>query len=478
MAVLEKLEPQSVFYYFEELCSIPHGSFHTKKVSDWLVGFAKSHHLEYIQDESNNVIIFKAAATGYETAEPVIMQGHMDMVCEKAADCTKNMETEGLDLMIDGDIIRARGTTLGGDDGIAVAMMLAVLAAENLPHPALECVFTVDEEVGMLGAMSIDLSRLKGRRMINMDTEEEGTLTVSCAGGNVTRCVLPIRREAFSGTGYSVTITGLVGGHSGVEIDKGRANANVLMGRLLTTMHEATDMRLVSVCGGQKDNAITRECVAEFVATDAQIVKRVCDEMGAALRNEYAVTDKDVSIQWKACTTAMPLTAESTNRVLCLLTCAPNGIQSMSANIEGLVQTSLNMGILITTDTTVEASFGVRSSVATQLTMLVQRLRCLTEALGGTVEVSGSYPGWQYRQDSPLRDLVVGVFTEQYGHVPAIEAIHAGLECGLLSEKLPGLDCVAFGPDMREVHTCRENMSVSSVQRVYKMVVEVLKRMH
>lgn len=477
MAILDHLEPRGVFRYFEELCSIPHGSFHTKKVSDWLVDFAKSHQLKYIQDESNNVIIFKNATAGYENAAPVILQGHMDMVCEKAFDCTKDMENEGLDLTIDGDIIRAKGTTLGGDDGIAVAMMLALLDAEDLAHPALECVFTVDEEVGMLGAMSIDLRMLKGRRMINMDTEEEGILTVSCAGGNVTRCTLPVQRAPFCGTGWKITVTGLVGGHSGVEIDKGRANANMLLGRVLYSLHEATEMRLVSVAGGQKDNAITRESTALLIAENEEAVTTVCREMNDAFRNEYAVTDKDVTVCAEKLPLADPMDEASTNRVLCFLTCAPNGIQAMSNDIEGLVQTSLNMGVLTTGSHAVEASFGVRSSVATQLTMLVQKLTALTTALGGIVEVSGSYPGWQYRQDSPLRDLVVEVFTQQYGHAPAVEAIHAGLECGLLSEKLPGLDCVAFGPDMKEVHTCRENMSVSSVQRVWKMVVEVLRRM-
>lgn len=477
MAVLEHLEPKAVFSYFEQLCGIPHGSHNTKLVSDWLVNFAESHSLKYIQDSSNNVIMFKPATPGYENAESVILQGHMDMVCECASDCAKDMSVEGLDLAIDGDLVYAKGTTLGGDDGIAVAVMLALLDAGDLAHPALECVFTVDEEVGMLGAMAIDVSMLKGRRLLNMDSEVEGIFTVSCAGGNVTRCDLPVKRTVFSGTGLKITVTGLIGGHSGVEIDKGRANANMLMGRILCSLNDCTEMRLVSVNGGQKDNVITRESVATVIVADAEAAKSICAAMETAFQNEYAVTDCGITVLVEDTDAALPMDKASTDRAVCMINCLPGGIQAMSADIDGLVQTSLNMGILATTDSMVTASFGVRSSIATQKDMLVQRLRCLMSALGGSVEVFGDYPGWQYRQNSPLRDLMVEVFTDQYGHAPVVAAIHAGLECGLLSDKLPGLDCISYGPDLKEIHTCRETMSIASVQRVWKMTTEVLRRM-
>ena len=233
MNVLEHLEPKSVFRFFEEMCAIPHGSRNTKAVSDWCADFARARGLEYHQDGDNNIIIIKEAAPGYEAAPPVILQGHLDMVCEQTADCQKDMSREGLDLAVDGDFVYAKGTTLGGDDGIAVAMALALLDAEGLPHPRLEAVFTVDEEIGLLGAASIDVTPLKGRQMLNLDSEAEGIFTVSCAGGNTSACLLPLTRAPFDGAGVTVAVGGLTGGHSGAEIHKGRANANVLMGRIL-----------------------------------------------------------------------------------------------------------------------------------------------------------------------------------------------------------------------------------------------------
>ena len=264
MPILDHLEPRAVFSCFEQLCAIPHGSGNTKAISDYLVRFAAEHQLRCIQDAHNNVIIFAPGTPGYESAAPVILQGHMDMVCETAPDCTKDMAREGLDLFVDGDTIGARGTTLGGDDGIAVAMALAILAAGDIPHPPLEVVITVDEETGMLGAAALDASVLKGRTMLNLDSEDEGVLTVSCAGGNVSVCTLPVTRAPFSGTALTVTVGGLLGGHSGAEIDKGRGNANLLMGRVLYAVGARTPLRLVSVAGGLKDNAIPSQAEAEI----------------------------------------------------------------------------------------------------------------------------------------------------------------------------------------------------------------------
>lgn len=478
MAVLEHLEPKGVFSFFEQLCAIPHGSQNTKQVSDWLVAFAKERGLEHYQDAVNNVIIIKEATPGYENAAPVIFQGHIDMVCEQAPDCTKDMAAEGLDLVIDGDFVRAEGTTLGGDDGIAVAAALAILDANDIPHPRFEAVFTVDEEIGMEGAAVLDVSPLKGRRMLNMDSEVEGVFTVSCAGGNLTRCTVPVAREAFAGAPLHITVEGLIGGHSGVEIDKGRANANQLIGRVLYAISRETGLRIAAVNGGLKDNAIPVKAEADITVTDAETARAVCVRMEEAFRNEFCVTDPDVTVRVSESGCDLPVMDEgSTGRVLCLLTCAPNGIQNMSADIEGLVQTSLNLGVLSTGQTSVEASFCVRSSVASQKQMLVDRLQCMTDTLGGTMTVSGDYPGWEYRQESPLRDLMTEVYTEQYGRAPKIEAIHAGVECGMFAGKLPGLDCVSFGPDLFDIHTYRERMPIRSVQRTWKMVLEVLKRM-
>ena len=475
--MLEQLEPKGVFTYFEELCGIPHGSGNTKKISDYLVTFARVRGLEYYQDGLNNVIIIKDASRGYETSEPVILQGHVDMVCEKAPDCHKDMEKEGLDLALEGDTVYAVGTTLGGDDGIAVAMMLSALDDDTLPHPRMECVFTVDEEVGMEGAAGLDVAALRGKRLLNIDSEDEGVFTVGCAGGNLTHCTIPVKRGTFTGVLMTVTVSGLIGGHSGVEIHKGRANASVVLGRALYAMSRATASRLVSVEGGLKDNAIPVSARAVVSVEDAAAARRALERVNAALQNEFAVTDPGIRLAWAAGGEGMPMDRDSTARVLCFLCSCPNGVQVMSADIEGLVQTSLNLGILASSETEVEASFCVRSSVDSQKEMLVDRLRSLTEQLGGTIRVRGDYPGWQYRHASPLRDRLGAGYREQYGKAPVVEAIHAGVECGLLCGKIPDLDCVSIGPDLTDIHTCREKMHIASVQRTWALVTETLRRM-
>ncbi len=476
MKVLEQLEPQRVFHFFEELCAIPHGSRNTKAISDYCVAFARERGLEYYQDESNNVIIIAPAALGYEAAAPVIIQGHLDMVCEKTADCPKDMTREGLDLAVDGDDVYAKDTTLGGDDGIAVAMALALLDDPGIPRPRLEAVFTTDEEIGLLGAAAIDVSPLQGRKMLNLDSEAEGVFTVSCAGGNTTACILPVTRASFAGAALTVAVEGLTGGHSGAEIDKGRANANMLLGRVLRALSREQALRIDQVQGGLKDNAIPVESHARIVVSDAEAARRQLTELECVLQNEYRATDPKLRIRVEADQADQPMDEAATAKVICMLTCLPNGIQAMSSEIPGLVQTSLNLGILTTRDGEVRATFSVRSSVDSQKQMLKERLACLMEQLGGRVEYSGEYTGWQYQEESPLRDLMAEVYQEQYGSAPKIEAIHAGLECGIFAGKLPGLDCVSIGPDLLEIHTVRERMSISSVQRVWKFVVEVLRR--
>ena len=477
MRVLEHLEPKKVFSFFEELCAIPHGSRHNTAISNWLVKFAVDRGLEHYQDAAENVIIIKPATPGYETAEPVIIQGHMDMVCEKAVGCTKDMLTEGLDLAVDGDFVYAKDTTLGGDDGIAVAMGLALLDSADVSHPRLEVVITTDEEIGMPGAVALDASVLQGRRMLNLDSETEGVFTVSCAGGAGAQVAIPVKYSEFSGVAATVVVSGLIGGHSGVEIHKGRGNADMLLGRVLYAAAAKTALRLVGVEGGEKDNAIPSVARAVVFVEDLAVLRSVCVELEGILRREYAVTDPGVSVSVLAEGGGTAMDEESTQRVLCLLTCAPNGVQVMSADIPGLVQTSLNLGILYTCEDQVVASFCIRSNVDSQMWMLLERLECLTRQLHGTLVVSGVYPGWAYRQNSPLRELMTTVFVEQYGVEPKIEALHAGLECGLFAGKIPGLDCVSFGPDILEIHTPRERMSISSVQRTWQFLVELLRRM-
>ena len=477
MSVLDQLEPNKVFQYFERLCAIPHGSRNTKAVSDWCVAFARERGLEHYQDDFHNVIIILEATSGYETAEPVILQGHLDMVCEKESGCPKDMEKEGLDLAVEDGFVLARGTTLGGDDGIAVAMALAILDDASIPHPRLEVVLTTEEEIGMLGAAALDVSPLRGRQLLNLDSEAEGVFTVGCAGGSLTKCTLPVHREPFAGETLRLTVSGLTGGHSGAEIHKGRANANMLLGRLLRAMAAETELRLVSADGGLKDNAIPVAAEAVVAAEDGRKAKAAAERMAACFQTEYRRSDPMLTVTAEEAAAAwQPMDASSTERTVRLLACAPNGVQTMSQDIHGLVQTSLNLGILKTGENAVTASFCIRSSVDSEKEMLKDRLACLLAQLGGGVSFSGEYPGWAYRPDSPLRELMTEVYREQYGREPKVEAIHAGLECGLLAGKLPGLDCVSIGPDLLEIHTPREKMSISSVQRVWAFVCEVLKR--
>ena len=475
MAVLEHLEPGRVFHFFEQMSAIPRGSGNTKAVSDWLAEFARERGLRYQQDALNNIIIFKDASAGYEGAEPVILQGHMDMVCEKAPDCGKDMTREGLDLAIDGDFVYAKGTTLGGDDGIAVAMALAVLDDESLPHPPIEVVITVDEETGMDGAMGIDVSGLKSRRMLNIDSEDEGVFTVSCAGGARMDCVLPVRREAFAAPVQRITVQGLVGGHSGTEIDKGRGNGVQLMGRVLASVAEETELRLVEVCGGLKDNAIPTGAQA-LISANAEVTAEVCRRMTQSLREEYRVTDPDVEVTVEPAETAMlPMDAVSTRRAVCLLVCHPNGVQVMSADFPGLVQTSLNLGVITAGDDGLHFSFSIRSSVATQKEMLLQRVKAIVEYAGGSVSTRGDYPAWQYARQSPLRDTVMAAYKDITGQDGVIMATHGGLECGLLINKMPGLDAVSLGPELHDIHSPRERLGVASTARMYALVCEVLK---
>ena len=478
MGVLSGLKPKQVFRFFEELCAIPHGSHNTRTISDYLVAFAESHQLKFRRDELNNVIIWKAPTAGYEHSPAVMIQGHMDMVAEKDADCPKDMEKEGLDLFVEGDTVGARGTTLGGDDGIAVAMALAILDAENIPHGPLECLFTVDEEVGMLGARGLDASDLTARYLLNLDSEEEKVLTVSCAGSTRAVCTLPVGRATFDGAVCELVVDGLMGGHSGEEIHKGRANANILMGRALTELMDATDLRLLTVSGGAKDNAIPRDARALVAVEDFAAAEAAARGLGEALANEYRTADPDIQVRLTPTNGGfIALDADSTRRVAAFLFCAPNGVQMMSAEVPGLVQTSLNLGQVYTEGDAVVSRFMIRSSVNSQADETTEKVIALTKALGGEVDIPASYSAWQYRPDSHLRDVMVEAFRAVYGEEPRIAALHAGLECGILSGKMPDLDCISFGPDLTNIHTPRERLHIASTERTWLLTLETLKRL-
>lgn len=480
--VLAGLEPEPVYRYFEEICSIPHGSGNTGAICGYLEAFAGRHGLRCKRDASDNIIIWKDGSSGFSDAPPVILQGHLDMVCEKAPDCPIDMEREGLHLVCEGGFIRAEGTTLGGDDGIAVAYALAILEADDIVHPPLEVVLTSDEEIGMLGASALDAGALKARTMLNLDSEEEGYLLVSCAGGASVTARLPVSRENVSGAKLNLKLTGLLGGHSGVEIDKGRANACQALGRVLYSLYQHAPFRLVCAEGGQKDNAIPREAEASLIVgqkTDIAILSEQVQLLQDTLRDEYKTVDGGISLQINQgeYTEYPAMTAESSRRVICALCGLPNGVERMSSDTPGLVQTSLNLGILTTSEDSVSLCYSVRSSVESEKHALVERLQCLTGALYGSTEISGDYPAWEYRENSPLRRLMSRIYAERYKKEPVIQSIHAGVECGLFAGKLPGLDCVSFGPDILDIHTPNESLGIESVKRTWEYLLEILRRL-
>ena len=476
MRALENCEPKRVFYYFEELCKIPHGSGNTKQISDYLVSFAKEHGLEYVQDEMNNVVIYKPATEGYEDAPAVILQGHMDMVCEKRPDVDHDFTKDPLNISVEDGYVTANGTTLGGDDGIAVAYGLALLESKDLAHPALEVLITVDEEIGLLGAEGFDCSVLKGKRLINLDSEAEGSLWISCAGGLSGISTIPVQRVEAEGQKAAVKITGLMGGHSGAEIDKKRANANVLMGRFLYSLQQETAYEIISLAGGQKDNAITREADAELLVEDINSVKACAEKLQKGFREEYAGTDEGITVEITdlGVASAKVLHPTSREKVLFFLMEVPFGIQKMSGSIDGLVETSTNIGIVKLGEDEFLGSSSVRSSVEAAGAALSDKICYLTEFLGGEYTVQGAYPAWEYRKDSPLRDQMVEVYEEMYGEKPNVVAIHAGLECGLFYKKIEGLDCVSLGPNMKDIHTSEEVLDIASTERVWKYLVKVL----
>lgn len=478
MGVLSHLEPQSVFYYFEEITKIPHGSGNIDQISDYLVEFAKKRNLFYIQDKVKNVIIVKEATPGYENEPALMLQGHMDMVAVKKPDCDIDMKTEGLRVAIDGDKIYAEGTSLGGDDGVAVAYALALLDSDTIKHPRLEIVITVDEEVGMDGAREIDLSMLTANRMLNLDSEDEGIFLTSCAGGARVRCSLPLQKTQASGVCVEIKVAGLLGGHSGGEIHKERGNSNCLMARILWKATQKMPVSLISIQGGLADNAIPRETVATVLldATQVDDFVALVEEAGAQIQEELTTKDPacKISVSQLGTDNAMAVSYEDTKKAVAMLTALPNGIMAMSADMPGLVQTSLNMGILEMNDSGIHAEFAVRSSVESEKYALIEKMAAVVTLSNGSYEVSGDYPGWKYRVDSPLRNKMIAVYEKMYGDSPKVEAIHAGLECGLLGSKIEDLDCVSIGPQMSDIHTTEETLSISSTARMWDYLIKLL----
>ena len=469
MRVLENTEPKKVFSFFEDICGIPHGSGDTKKISDYCVAFAKERNLTVFQDEFNNVIIKKPATKGYENHPSVILQGHLDMVCEKLPELDFDFLSDPLNIKTDGEYVFAEGTTLGGDDGIAVAMALSILDSNDIPHPAIEAVFTTDEETGMDGAIGLDTSVLDSRMLINIDSEDEGVLTAGCAGGARAEIELPFSKTETPDKCYKIVLSGLLGGHSGVEIDKGRHNSNKLLALFLSTL---PDLRLCSISGGLKDNAIPAQ--SECIVSASGDFRALADEF---LNANFLPSDPNVSITICETEPQAAASLEGSKRAIDLLCALPNGIISMSEDISYLVETSLNLGILTTEDNKIHASFSVRSAKAKEKATLLEKLEKIANNFGASYSSHSHYPAWEYRKDSPLRDKMCAVFKDMYGKEAEVVIIHAGLECGLFGDKIDGLDAVSIGPDMQDIHTPRERLSIASTKRTYEYLCEILKNL-
>ncbi len=477
---IQALEPSRVFYYFEQISRIPRGSGNTKEISDYLVDFAVAHGLSYVQDAMNNVVIYKDGTKG---AQPVILQGHMDMVAEKRPGSAHDFRKDPLELMVEGDFLTARDTTLGGDDGIALAYALAILESDQYEHPPLEAVFTVDEEIGLLGARGLDCGCLKARRMINLDSEEEGILWAGCAGGKSVQVKIPVKYVQTQGIRARLTIDGLKGGHSGSDIHKKRANAHLLMGRLLYALDESLDYEIAGLWGGDKDNVIPAKCEAELVmkAGKEEAFIDFCQKWQEEIRREYAGSDAGIQVTFEEMgigeKTIPALDASGKSRLLFFLMQVPDGVHKFSGVCRHLVETSSNLGILYLEKEALCASSGVRSSVEPAMDYIAEKIRFLTEFLGGEAKTDGGYPAWEFKEDSPLRRTMAEVYQEKYQEEPKIMAIHAGLECGVFYKAIPGLDCVSIGPDMKDIHTPEERLSISSTKRVFEYLVETLRRL-
>ncbi|GMG97281.1 aminoacyl-histidine dipeptidase [Tepidimicrobium xylanilyticum] len=477
MTSLQNIEPKKVFHWFYELNQIPRCSGDEKRVSDFLVNFAKERGLEVYQDEAYNVIIKKEGTPGYEKSDPVIIQGHMDMVCIKGEGSNHDFSKDPIEMIVEGDILRANNTTLGGDNGIAIAYGLAILDSDDLKHPPLEILITTSEETGMDGAQALTNEHLSGKILLNLDSEEEGVFLVSCAGGCNKIITFDLEKEMLSGKGLKINISGLKGGHSGMEINKQRANAIKLLGRILNLCNEKANIRLSQIQGGTKHNAIPSEAMATVLADDMDKVKNLIDNLVEDLKEEYRVEDSGLKVDLKEVRIENVYTKELSDNLIDFIMMIPDGVQYMSKDIEGLVQTSLNNAIIEEKDNTVEITTSVRSSSGSSLREILDILSVIAKRTGARAVEEGAYPAWQYDENSKIRDKAVKVYEELFNKKAKVTAIHAGLECGLLKEILPDTDMISFGPNLYDVHTEKEHLSISSVERVWKFLIKLLEEL-
>ena len=471
LAIKDYPRAEKVFLYFYEITQIPRGSGNRKKITDYLVNFAKERNLDVIKDEQDNVIIKKSATPGYENKPTIILQGHTDIVAEKTPDCPLDMEKEGLKVFRDGDFIRAEGTSLGGDDGIGIAYALAILGSNDIPHPAIEAVFTSDEEIGLIGATRLDTSVLNGKALINLDSDQEGIFTVGCAGGIRIDSELSISRETAKGSVYEINVGGLLGGHSGIEIDKNRANAIKILAEILSDIQ---DVRLISFSGGNADNAIPRDAVARFACCND--IKPVFEASIKKIKSKIEPKETEfwASIS-KISSNISALSTESTESILSLISSIPTGVVSMSSDIEGLVETSLNVGIAETLPNKFTLSLSLRSSKNEEKKALQKRVTNIAESIGATVSARGEYPAWEFKKDSNILPIMCEIYEKMFNRSPVVNITHAGLECGIFADKIGGIDCVSIGPDNYDIHTPNEHLSISSTVRIYDFLLEILK---
>ncbi|MDD2480734.1 MAG: aminoacyl-histidine dipeptidase [Lutispora sp.] len=472
-----------IFKYFEEISKIPRGSGNEKAISDYLVRFAKENNLEVIQDEVMNVIIKKPASPGYENSPGVILQGHMDMVCVKNSDKVHDFTKDPITLKYVGDMIYADGTSLGADNGIAVALAMAVLTSDNISHPPLEALITVDEESGMTGAHNLNPENISGKILINLDSEEEGKLLVSCAGGS--RAAIKLNVEWQNAPkdleAYAININGLLGGHSGVEIDKERGNSNKLLGRALHNLYETAPFNLAYIAGGSRANVIPSEAEAVIFASpdQSQAIADKIMELDKMFKNEYKVSDPGVRVSIKKSQKDFDrmFNDSTTIKAISLLVAIPNGIQAMSKSIKGLVESSSNIGVVSIDEDFVSLEFSIRSSVSSLKEYIRNQICTIANLAHVDFEANGDYPAWEYNPNSQVREVFQRVYKEKYDKEPEIVAIHAGVECGLFGEKIPGLDMISIGANAYDAHTTNEHVSISSVKRTYEYLLAVLEEL-
>ncbi|MBR3895353.1 MAG: aminoacyl-histidine dipeptidase [Clostridia bacterium] len=473
--IIHGREPAAFFRFFEEISAIPRPSYHESGIADYLTAFAKARGLEYWRDELNNVLIKMPATRGQEHRAPILFQGHSDMVCEKNADVEHDFLKDPLDLWVDGDLLRAKGTTLGADDGVAVALMLTLLNGELAEHPAIECLFTTAEEVGLNGAHGFDYGLLRARRMVNVDSELLGKITCGCAGGVRSDLHLPLKTEPFKGTAMRVAIGGLMGGHSGENIDCGRANANKLMGRLLAALLPACDFRLISVEGGSKDNAIPRESEALLAVSDFDEAESVLSEEAALIASELVSEDRGFSLTVEdAEQTAVVFSKESTVRAISVLAAIPNGVFEMNRSIPGLVEYSRNLGVVRTEDDAIDFVFASRSSIESRLDASTRELDAVAAAIGGETKHYNRYPGWSYAPKSDLREAYLKAYRDVTGEEASVNVIHAGLECGIIYSRVPDMDIISIAPTLHDLHSPDESLDLGTVEVFWRTIVRLI----